>query len=37
MKELDLTNVKYIQTAKNGHFGNPAFPWESVAAADRLK
>ncbi|GMV37415.1 MAG: S-adenosylmethionine synthase [Fimbriimonadales bacterium] len=33
---LGLLSVKYLPTAKNGHFGNPAFPWESTEAAARL-
>jgi S-adenosylmethionine synthetase len=39
IKELRLLDgsVKYLPTAKNGHFGNPAFTWESTAAASRLK
>lgn len=36
-EHLKLTDVKYIETAKNGHFGNPSFPWESTEAASRLK
>ena len=32
-----LNGVKYLPTAKNGHFGNPQFPWEGVEEADRLK
>ncbi len=34
---LGLLDVHYLATAKNGHFGNLAFPWERVAEADRLK
>lgn len=34
---LDLLNQKYLPTAKNGHFGNPAFSWESTAPAEALK
>ncbi|MFN8218872.1 MAG: methionine adenosyltransferase [Fimbriimonadales bacterium] len=37
IKHLDLRRPIYAATAKNGHFGNPAFPWEAVSAADRLK
>jgi S-adenosylmethionine synthetase len=33
---LDPTKVCYLQTAKNGHFGNPAFPWERVDLAPLL-
>lgn len=28
VKELDLTNPIYRETAKNGHFSNPDFTWE---------
>jgi S-adenosylmethionine synthetase len=34
---LDLRRPIYLPTAKNGHFGNASFPWESTNAADRLK
>jgi len=37
IKHLNLLKTKYLQTAKNGHFGNPAFPWESTKDCDRLK
>ena len=37
IKHLDLLNQKYLPTAKNGHFGNPAFSWESTKPADSLK
>lgn len=37
INHLDLRRPIYMQTAKNGHFGNASFPWESTAAADRLK
>lgn len=33
---LGLRKTKYLATAKNGHFGNPAFPWENTSAAERL-
>jgi len=33
---LDPSRVSYLQTAKNGHFGNPAFPWESTDLAAEL-
>ena len=36
IKLLDLTQPIYSQTAKNGHFGNPAFSWENTADASRL-
>lgn len=28
VKELNLTNPIYRETAKNGHFTNQSFPWE---------
>lgn len=37
METLDLLNTRYLPTARNGHFGNPEFPWESTKDADRLK
>jgi S-adenosylmethionine synthetase len=37
IKHLDLRRPIYLPTAKNGHFGNHAFPWESIAEAERLK
>ena len=33
---LNLTLPQYSQTAKNGHFGNPAFAWEQTDAAAKL-
>jgi S-adenosylmethionine synthetase len=27
---LGLRSIKYLPTAKNGHFGNPDFPWEQT-------
>jgi S-adenosylmethionine synthetase len=33
---LDLTRPIYRQTAKNGHFGNPAFGWEKTSSASKL-
>jgi len=33
---LDCSKVKYMQTAKNGHFGHPEFPWEATDLAARL-
>ena len=32
-----LDGFRYLPTARNGHFGNPAFPWERIDDADRLK
>ena len=44
IETLDLRRPIYRQTAKNGHFGNPDFPWEKtdridvlLAAVERLK
>ncbi len=37
IKHLGLRDTKYLPTAKNGHFGNPAFPWERTNEAARLK
>ncbi|MFN3728317.1 MAG: methionine adenosyltransferase [Fimbriimonadaceae bacterium] len=37
IKHLDLLRPIYAPTAKNGHFGNPSFPWESTDAAERLR
>ena len=37
IEHLGLRSMRYLPTAKNGHFGNPAFPWENTAHADRLK
>jgi S-adenosylmethionine synthetase len=34
---LDLRRPIYQETAKNGHFGNGAFPWESTAVAEKLR
>ncbi len=34
---LDSTKIKYIQTARNGHFGNQSFPWEQTDLAEALK
>jgi S-adenosylmethionine synthetase len=31
------SGFKYQQTARNGHFGNPDFPWEKTEEAERLK
>lgn len=36
-QHLDLRRPIYLPTAKNGHFGNPAFPWEDTAPAAALK
>jgi S-adenosylmethionine synthetase len=37
IKHLNLLQTKYLPTARNGHFGNPAFPWENTKQADILK
>ncbi len=34
---LDLRRPIYLPTAKNGHFGNPSFPWENTDPASALK
>ena len=34
---LQLRKQRYLQTAKNGHFGNPNFSWEQLGHADKLK
>ncbi len=36
---LGLLNpdLRYIETAKNGHFGNAAFPWENTAVSAELR
>ena len=33
---LSPDRIQYVQTAKNGHFGNPAFPWEETDLAATL-
>ena len=30
-------NGKYLPTAKNGHFGNPQFPWERTEEAAAMR
>jgi S-adenosylmethionine synthetase len=34
---LGLLTTKYLPTAKNGHFGNPSFPWERTEEAAALR
>lgn len=34
---LDCNNIKYRQTAKNGHFGHSAFPWEKTDLVNMLQ
>ncbi len=36
IETLGLRRPIYSQTAKNGHFGNPDFPWEKTYRADAL-
>ena len=33
---LNPSRIKYLATAKNGHFGNSAFPWEETDLAAQL-
>ncbi len=33
---LNPARIKYVETAKNGHFGNPSFPWEQTDLAAAL-
>ncbi|MBS1704835.1 MAG: methionine adenosyltransferase [Armatimonadetes bacterium] len=35
-KHLELLKQKYLPTARNGHFGNPAFVWEQTKVAADL-
>lgn len=37
IEHLNLRSPIYAPTAKNGHFGNPDFPWERTSDAERLK
>lgn len=37
IKHLGLRTTKYLPTAKNGHFGNSAFPWERTEEAASLR
>jgi S-adenosylmethionine synthetase len=37
INHFNLLDMKYLPTARNGHFGNPAFPWERTAEAEKLK
>ncbi len=36
IETLDLRRPIYEQTAKNGHFGNPDFPWEQTNRVEAL-
>ncbi len=37
IKHLDLRRPIYLPTSRNGHFGNPAFPWERTDEASLLR
>ncbi|MDO4543535.1 MAG: methionine adenosyltransferase [Clostridia bacterium] len=37
IRRLNLRSPIYLQTAKNGHFGNPDFPWEKTDMAEKLR
>jgi len=37
IQHLRLLEQRYLPTARNGHFGNPAFPWERTDEAEALK
>ena len=37
IQTLDLRRPIYRKTAENGHFGNPAFPWERVDRVEALQ
>lgn len=37
IRHLNLRRPIYRDTARNGHFGNSAFPWEDTSPAERLK
>src|SRR5207237_694052 len=34
---LNPARIQYLQTARNGHFGNPQFPWEETDLVDKLQ
>ena len=36
IKRFDLRRPIYRKTAENGHFGNPAFPWEKTDSTEEL-
>ena len=36
IEALDLRRPIYRKTAENGHFGNPAFPWERTDRTEAL-
>jgi len=40
IERLSLLNpdkIKYLETAKNGHFGHTSFPWEQTDLVDKLQ
>ncbi len=37
IRDLDLRKPIYRKTAENGHFGNPAFPWEKTNRTAALR
>jgi S-adenosylmethionine synthetase len=37
IRHFDLRRPIYLRTAKNGHFGNPDFPWERTTEVERLR
>ncbi len=37
IEDLDLKRPMYAETAKNGHFGHAAFPWEQTNRVDALR
>jgi S-adenosylmethionine synthetase len=37
IRHLGLRATRFLPTARNGHFGNPEFPWEQVTKADELR
>ena len=36
-EHLGLREARYRDTARNGHFGNPLFPWEQTTKVDALR
>lgn len=36
IRRFDLRRPIYRKTAENGHFGNPAFPWEKTDSVEKL-
>ncbi|HSV74359.1 MAG TPA: methionine adenosyltransferase [Chthonomonadales bacterium] len=36
LRLLDAQRVRYVETARNGHFGHPEFPWEETDLAGSL-